>query len=135
VVDGGLLSNFPVWLFDVDCKPRWPTFGFKLVEPDAFHACSGKTGAVSFLLDIIATMIEGNDTMYIKNKDMVRTVPIPTIGVGAIDFDISREKSQMLFQSGYDSGCSFLDNWNFEKYINKYRTNKEFSRTKSLWAE
>lgn len=34
VVDGGLLSNFPVWLFDTEgAVPEWPTFGFKLVEP------------------------------------------------------------------------------------------------------
>ncbi len=34
IVDGGLLSNFPVWLFDTEgAEPEWPTFGFKLVEP------------------------------------------------------------------------------------------------------
>jgi NTE family protein len=27
IVDGGLLSNFPIWIFDVNNKPRWPTFG------------------------------------------------------------------------------------------------------------
>ncbi len=31
IVDGGLLSNFPVELFDSDGPPEWPTFGFKLV--------------------------------------------------------------------------------------------------------
>src|SRR5690606_15394480 len=33
MVDGGVLSNFPVWLFDSDGIPEWPTFGFKIVEP------------------------------------------------------------------------------------------------------
>lgn len=34
ILDGGVLSNFPVWLFDVQGKPpSRPTFGFKLVEP------------------------------------------------------------------------------------------------------
>ena len=29
IVDGGMLSNFPVWLFDCDDgePPAWPTFG------------------------------------------------------------------------------------------------------------
>src|SRR5207249_2339267 len=32
VVDGGMLSNFPVWLFDVeDRDPKRPTFGFRLI--------------------------------------------------------------------------------------------------------
>jgi predicted acylesterase/phospholipase RssA len=35
IVDGGMLSNFPVWLFDCpDAEvPSWPTFGLLLVEP------------------------------------------------------------------------------------------------------
>ena len=32
IVDGGLLSNFPIWLFDVENNPRWPTFGLKLIS-------------------------------------------------------------------------------------------------------
>lgn len=34
LVDGGVLSNFPVWLFDVQRgeEPRWPTFGLRLFE-------------------------------------------------------------------------------------------------------
>src|SRR6058998_1680905 len=32
IVDGWMLSNFPVWLFDVqDRDPKRPTFGFRLV--------------------------------------------------------------------------------------------------------
>ena len=35
IVDGGLLSNYPVWLLDDGSDdPPWPTFGFKLMEPD-----------------------------------------------------------------------------------------------------
>src|SRR3989442_103977 len=33
IVDGGILSNYPVWLFDVQGTPDWPTFGLRLVEP------------------------------------------------------------------------------------------------------
>ena len=31
IVDGGMLSNFPVWLFDAEV-PQWPTFGLKLTQ-------------------------------------------------------------------------------------------------------
>ncbi|MDP2401689.1 MAG: patatin-like phospholipase family protein, partial [Actinomycetota bacterium] len=31
LVDGGMLSNFPVWVFDAE-EPRWPTIGLLLVE-------------------------------------------------------------------------------------------------------
>ena len=33
IVDGGMLSNYPVWLFDAD-EPLRPTFGLKPAEPD-----------------------------------------------------------------------------------------------------
>src|SRR5579859_6894516 len=33
VVDGGMLSNFPVWLFDEPGIPDWPTLGIQLVSP------------------------------------------------------------------------------------------------------
>ena len=33
IVDGGMLSNFPVWLFDAE-EPLWPSFGLQLVEVD-----------------------------------------------------------------------------------------------------
>jgi NTE family protein len=32
LIDGGVLSNFPVWVFDDEEVPLWPTFGFKVVE-------------------------------------------------------------------------------------------------------
>uniref|UniRef100_A0ACD5GVL9 Patatin-like phospholipase family protein n=1 Tax=Desertifilum tharense IPPAS B-1220 TaxID=1781255 RepID=A0ACD5GVL9_9CYAN len=40
IVDGGILSNFPLWIYDVQPRPgqsvapapRWPTFGFRLVD-------------------------------------------------------------------------------------------------------
>ena len=33
-MDGGILSNFPIWLFDSKGEPDWPTFGLKLIEPE-----------------------------------------------------------------------------------------------------
>jgi NTE family protein len=37
IVDGGVVSNFPVDLFDSHGPPAWPTFGFKLVLSDQRH--------------------------------------------------------------------------------------------------
>ncbi len=32
MVDGGILSNYPIWIFDSPTSPRWPTFGFHFVK-------------------------------------------------------------------------------------------------------
>lgn len=35
IVDGGVLSNYPIWILDDNTSdPPWPTFGFKLMEPN-----------------------------------------------------------------------------------------------------
>ncbi|MCX7694146.1 MAG: patatin-like phospholipase family protein [Caloramator sp.] len=120
IVDGGILSNFPVWIFDVDEIPRWPTFGFKLQEP----APKSKKDYISlkdYIMDIVNTMLEENELRYIKNKDFVRTILIPTLGVNTTDFSISNAIKQKLYMSGYNSAKNFLETWNFEEYVRRYR--------------
>lgn len=120
IVDGGLLSNFPVWLFDDPGRPAWPTFGFTLVDPNTGqpHEISG---AISFLKATVSTMLEAHDARYIADEQWVRTIAIPCLGVGTTDFNITTEMSRHLFQSGYVSAQRFLDRWDFQKYINLYR--------------
>ena len=43
ILDGGLLSNFPIWIFDTD-NPRFPTFGFRFVK-DKVNIDAGYTNA------------------------------------------------------------------------------------------
>lgn len=121
IVDGGLLSNFPIWIFDVEGVPRWPTFGFKLAGNDIDHTAGGKVDFISYLLDIVSTMIDKNEEIYIKDKDAVRTVFIPTLGIKTTKFDLSRKMKLKSFQTGYTSAKKFLDSWDFQEYIKKYR--------------
>ena len=124
IVDGGMLSNFPVWLFDTEgAIPEWPTFGFKLVEPEE-GAPNQVRGPISLLTALFSTMSEAHDARYIKDADFVRTVPIPTLGVRTTEFDLSPEKSKALYQSGRQAAERFFDTWDFAKYVNKYRKGK-----------
>jgi NTE family protein len=124
VVDGGVLSNFPVWLFDAENGiPEWPTFGFKLVEPGEGKPNMIK-GPISLISALISTMTQAHDARYIEDMDFVRTIAIPTLGVGTTDFDISREKSEALYESGRSAAEKFFDTWNFDKYVEGYRRGK-----------
>ena len=126
IVDGGLLSNFPVWLFDSGGGiPEWPTFGFKLVEPEAEHELPNKVrGPISMLMALFSTMMQAHDARYISDAQFVRTIPIPTLGIGTTEFDISPEKSEALYQSGRRAGEEFFATWDFTEYISKYRKGK-----------
>ncbi len=146
IVDGGLLSNFPVWLFDSGSEPAWPTFGLHLVN--AFQV-TGLTNVIpplnqafgnpavlfaSFLASLALTALEARDEQYIEEKQFARTIPIPTLDVGLLDFDIPLAKKKALYRAGYTACQKFLDRWDFQGYIAEYRSNKEHSRTQKIAA-
>lgn len=121
VVDGGLLSNFPVWLFDVPGPPPWPTFGFHLVDPELEGKPRTIRGPVSLLSAMVATMLEAHDARHVEEKDFVRTIAIPTLGVTTMDFDISPARAEALFAAGRQAAADFLDAWDFPRYVQQYR--------------
>jgi len=42
--------------------------------------------------------------------------------VKTVDFDISEEKSQALYDNGVRAGAAFLNKWNFAEWKKKYRS-------------
>jgi NTE family protein len=133
IVDGGILSNYPVWLYDSGSPdPAWPTFGFRLVEPEENQPHSVK-GPISMLKALFSTMMEAHDARYIESASFVRTIPIPTVGVQTTDFNLSDEKKAALYTSGKNAASDFLQTWNFEEYKQKFRAQLPPSRTEVLW--
>lgn len=123
IVDGGLLSNFPVWIFDVENNPRWPTFGLKLISnQDMKKVSPNKSNLISFAFDVVDTMLSKDDEAFLNNKDSIRTIKIRTYDVGTVDFAISKEEYLTLFNSGYNCAKTFLAKWNFNSYVSRYRT-------------
>lgn len=123
IVDGGILSNYPIWIFDSEGKPEYPTFGFNLDENEQSYTEQGKDNFLYYSYDVLNTCMfsHNSEENYIRDKDMVRTIYIPTLGVSTTDFNLSKEKSLALYKSGYDSTSKFLKEWNFEKYVKNYR--------------
>ena len=86
IVDGGVLSNYPIWLLDDGTStPQWPTFGFKLVEPDKRALKKADRNPInsvlSFLKALGGTMMDAHDNYHISNSkgDFERTIGIPTV--------------------------------------------------------
>ena len=120
IVDGGLLSNFPIWIFDVSGKPRWPTFGLNLYD-DNEDSASSSNGFVPYAIDVIETSLKTSEEIYFKDFADVRIVNIPTLCIGTVDFDITNEQITALYNSGYKSAKKFLESWCFNSYIRNYR--------------
>jgi len=117
IVDGGMLSNFPVWLFDAE-EPLWPTFGMKLVENPKLSLPgepllpekprSGVLLVVDYLRSLVDTMMAAHDRLYIEEHDFARTIAIDTLGVGTTEFDLSTERALALYESGRTAAREFL---------------------------
>jgi NTE family protein len=140
IVDGGVLSNFPVWLFDSEGEPPWPTFGLMLVEPEPRRSVGDRldpgetsdTGIVEYVKDLVATMLEAHDRMYLESESFVRTIGIPTLGVRTTEFDLSRQRATALHESGRKAAVDFLDRWDFEAYKATFRAQEPPTRRELL---
>ncbi len=125
LVDGGLLSNFPVALFDrTDAqRPRWPTFGVKLSEREpAGMAPSPVRGPLALSGALLATMLGAHDARHLDDPDVLaRTLFVDTSGVSSLDFDLSRADAEDLRQRGHEAAGRFLDRWDHEAYLATHR--------------
>jgi NTE family protein len=144
IVDGGLLSNYPLWLFDCPPgrTPEYPTFGMLLVaedqkasllpDPTPDDDLGPVTSPVEFGRALIDTMMEAHDRLYVEQANYARTIPIPTEGVKTTEFDITKEQAGDLFDSGSRAVTDFLATWDFGRYIDKFRTGTPPSRRTHL---
>jgi NTE family protein len=129
IVDGGTLSNLPVWLWDVNPKvtghdPTRPTFGFTLSGGHGF----GPPGFVSkvtpwhlrFAFDIFHTAESAWDERFVSHSTRVRTLAVDADDVGTTEFNLSQEKQELLVSNGREAAKSFLDSFSLEQYENTY---------------
>jgi len=132
LVDGGLLSNFPVSVFDRPDgeEPRWPTFGIKLsAKPEADFGVENRIrGPLSFGRAVVDTVTGFYDRMHIDaSHSVARTIFIDTDAVRPTQFDLSEEQRELLYRKGRKAATDFLDGdheqqpWDFEAYKARFR--------------
>lgn len=114
ILDGGLLSNFPVWIFDTD-NPRFPTFGFHFVK-DEVNINPVIPTPLHLFKNIFKTMIQAHDLRHMDAATIERTIQIPVANINATDFELKEEEIEFLYKSGYNSTKEFLSKWDFEQY-------------------
>ncbi len=117
ILDGGLLSNFPIWIFDTD-NPRFPTFGFHFVKEEVNIDAVIPT-PIHLFKNIFKTMLQAHDLRYMNEETIERTIQIPTGHINATDFVLNEDETDFLYKSGYTSAKEFLSNWDFGQYKEK----------------
>jgi NTE family protein len=113
IVDGGLLSNFPVWLFDSPGPIRRKTWGFRLhtgagpeEEPD--HEIHRSRWPIHLTRALVESMMGAWDQYWRSRSTQVRTVSIPTGKVQTLDFHLTLEERDYLYESGLESATRFF---------------------------
>ena len=121
LVDGGMLSNFPIGLFDN--TPDWPTFGIKLsAQPTANQVANPVDNTLDFAKALLATMINAHDQMHIDDPaTLARTIFVETFKIKATNFDITTDEQTKLYESGQSAAKKFLQAWDFQTWKEKYQ--------------
>ena len=126
LVDGGVLSNFPIEIFDrTDAKtPRWPTLGVKIMPQlpngtaQLFPGIAlPKLAPVKLLEQVVATAIVGHDQTYLERPCVSRrAIQVDTSAIGIVEFDASPAKRAAVTAKGDEAVAQFLPGWDWERY-------------------
>jgi NTE family protein len=119
--DGGMLSNFPVEIFDrTDGQPsRWPTLGVKLSarQPITNADWSPDGDALQLAKSLIATMQNAHDQAHVDQAAVAaRTIFVDTTGFNATNFHLTSDDKNTLFENGRAAAKDFLSKWDWVKW-------------------
>lgn len=107
VVDGGILSNYPLSLFASDRDV--PTIGLKLVSDADLEPPEPPKSLFGYLHSLAATMMEAHDKEDEREFGRLSTIHIPTGKIGTTQFNLTEEQKRSLFLAGYQAATRFLD--------------------------
>jgi NTE family protein len=132
LVDGGLLSNFPIDSLDRTDggEPRWPSFGITVLPnlPEGNDtvipalAPIRLLGPPHLLESVITTVLVGRDQAYLNQPWVnARTIRVDSTDIGFLDFDISDNEVEALYAKGYAAAEKFLSTWDWRAYLDRFR--------------
>lgn len=140
-MDGGILSNYPIWIFDSDSTydlgpvdheidefKHIKTLGFKLIPEESEKNLTSFfipiLNVVIGLVFLLLNYISVNNEMIYDNS--ANTVGINTLDISAVEFDLPDDKKKVLISNGEIATTRFLENKRRNE-LNRLKVNKEYS--------
>ncbi len=112
IVDGGLLSNFPLWIFSEDEEKKTrPIIGVRLTDPSSSLEPREIRNALHMFPSLFATMKQAHDNRYISKHQADHIIFVPTPEQNSMNFNITEESREKLRQIGKESSEKFLRTW------------------------
>ena len=115
-IDGGLLSNFPAWLFDSEREqvgPHVPTLGFRLVEtPKDDQGDFSEMAA--YLGQVVGVVVNGDPLLEKREIENLHEIPLK-VTFSTLDFDLTYDQKRKLYKEGLDSALAVVGSPGFPK--------------------
>ena len=112
IVDGGVLSNFPMWIFDdLDGKKERPILGLKISRGQEDWPGHKITNGLNLFEALFSTMQTAHDERYISRKHEKDIIFIPVDDSITTQFDLSQEMKDELMETGRIRANQFLKTW------------------------
>ena len=124
LVDGGVLNNYPIWVFDGEypgdpkgrhADPNPKTLGLKLLTEEEVqetvsgqHLSNGIYNLKDFTLSLVDCLMTQIDRLHIKPGDWNRTIAINTRYIKTTQFDMSEEEKMLLLEEGRKGAEKFF---------------------------
>lgn len=124
MVDGGVLNNFPLYIFDgsfigdPDVSDEQiaasKTIGFKLMtssekkDSTIYHINEQINGPIEYVKCLLNAMLIEIERGHVKQGYWTQTVCINTHKISSLDFNISIENKELLIHEGYVAAKNFF---------------------------
>ncbi|PAD22191.1 patatin-like phospholipase family protein [Terribacillus saccharophilus] len=112
LLDGGLLSNFPIWTLEGDERLlRRPILGMKLSEAVQKIPVQKVHQSFDLFYALFKTMKVAHDMRHINQETARDIIFIPVEDIGMADFNISAIEKEKLITGGREKAEHFLKRW------------------------
>ncbi|WP_042479226.1 patatin-like phospholipase family protein [Bacillus ndiopicus] len=112
IVDGGVLSNFPFWIFDErNGKRIRPLLGIKLSSRAEHQQPRKINNGLQLFESLFATMKDAHDQRYISRRHERDIMFIPVEEYSATQFTMDDEAKEELIAIGRTRAKQFLIGW------------------------
>jgi NTE family protein len=113
LVDGGVVSAFPLFVFDKP-EPQHPTWGFHLhsgfdvaEKRPSYRDIGGLEWPKEMLAGILDTAMNARDKFELRRFGS-RVIAIPTGAVSTLNFNLTKEDKEYLYDSGFKAATQFF---------------------------
>ncbi|MEM5015626.1 patatin-like phospholipase family protein [Metabacillus indicus] len=110
VVDGGVLSNFPIWLFKEKTRP---VIGIKLSPRDEERPRNQIKNAIEMYGALFETMKDAHDARHVSSRHERNIIFLPVESILTTEFDLSEQKKLALIELGRSRTEQFLKRWTY----------------------